>query len=111
MSFILIKDNIELAKYSAWNPLEFSKFTNTSYPKDVDNTYTWENDGYWLGWVNDSEEEILTQINSANENARFMAYRNESDPLFFKAQRGEITQQEWLDKINEIKTRFPNTVI
>jgi hypothetical protein len=37
---------------------------------------------------------------------RAEAYRQESDPLFFKAQRGEATQQEWLDKVNEIKSRF-----
>lgn len=36
---------------------------------------------------------------------RAQAYRNEADPLFFKAQRGEITQQEWLDKVAEIKLR------
>lgn len=34
------------------------------------------------------------------------AYCNESDPLFFKAQRGEIPMQQWLDKVAEIKARF-----
>jgi hypothetical protein len=38
---------------------------------------------------------------------RAQAYKTESDPLFFKAQRGESTIQEWLDKIIEIKNRFP----
>jgi len=38
---------------------------------------------------------------------RAQAYREESDPLFFKAQRGEATQQDWLDKVAEIKARFP----
>jgi hypothetical protein len=38
---------------------------------------------------------------------RAEAYRNESDPLFFKSQRGEATEQEWLDKVNEIKLRYP----
>lgn len=41
------------------------------------------------------------------EAQRAEAYRNESDPLFFKSQRGEATQQEWLDKVAEIKTRYP----
>ena len=40
------------------------------------------------------------------ESQRAEAYRNESDPLFFKAQRGEVTQQEWLDKVVEIKARY-----
>jgi hypothetical protein len=41
------------------------------------------------------------------EAQRAEAYRAESDPLFFKAQRGEATQQQWLDKVAEIKARFP----
>lgn len=38
---------------------------------------------------------------------RKAAYIAEADPLFFKAQRGEATMQEWQDKIVEIKARFP----
>ena len=41
------------------------------------------------------------------ENNRRNAYRNEADPLFLKWQRGESTEQEWLDKIEEIRERFP----
>jgi hypothetical protein len=41
------------------------------------------------------------------EAQRAEAYRTESDPLFFKSQRGEATQQQWLDKVAEIKARFP----
>jgi hypothetical protein len=37
---------------------------------------------------------------------RAEAYRNESDPIFFQWQRGEKTQQEWLDKVAEIKQRY-----
>lgn len=40
------------------------------------------------------------------EAQRAEAYRNESDPLFFKSQRGEATHQEWLDKVAEIKARL-----
>lgn len=40
------------------------------------------------------------------ESMRSEAYRNESDPLFFKWQRNEATKQEWLDKVAEIKTRW-----
>ena len=42
----------------------------------------------------------------ATENRR-AAYTAESDPLFFKAQRGEATMEEWQAKVAEIKTRFP----
>lgn len=44
------------------------------------------------------------RIAEANRKAAYIA---ESDPLFFKAQRDEATMEEWLDKITEIKTRFP----
>ena len=38
---------------------------------------------------------------------REQAYKTESDPLFFKWQRGEITEQEYLEKVEEIRQRFP----
>jgi hypothetical protein len=38
---------------------------------------------------------------------RAAAYTAEADPLFFKYQRGEGTEQDWLDKIKEIRERFP----
>ena len=42
----------------------------------------------------------------ATENRR-TAYISEADALFFKAQRGEATMQEWQAKVTEIKNRFP----
>ena len=39
--------------------------------------------------------------------ARAEAYKDEADPLFFKAQRGEATVEEWQAKVAEIKARFP----
>lgn len=41
------------------------------------------------------------------ESARRKAYRAEADPLFFGWQRGENTEQEWLDKVAEIRGRYP----
>jgi hypothetical protein len=38
---------------------------------------------------------------------RRAAYAAESDPIYFMWQRGESTQQQWLDKIAEIKARWP----
>ena len=38
---------------------------------------------------------------------RKAAYIAEADPLFFKAQRGEATVEEWQAKVAEIKARFP----
>lgn len=49
-------------------------------------------------------EEMQAQT-KANRQAAYVA---ESDPLFFKMQRGEATQEEWLAKIAEIKNRYPD---
>ncbi len=38
---------------------------------------------------------------------RAIAYRNEADPLFFKAQRGEATIEEWQLKVAEIRSLYP----
>ena len=43
----------------------------------------------------------------AYKELRRNAYIAEADALFFKAQRGEATMQEWQAKVTEIKNRFP----
>ena len=47
------------------------------------------------------------QAQAKVEQDRLYAYRSEADPLFFKAQRGEATTEEWTAKVAEIKARFP----
>ena len=47
---------------------------------------------------------IAAEKADANRKAAYIA---EADPLFFKAQRGEVEQQVWLDKVAEIKARYP----
>jgi hypothetical protein len=42
----------------------------------------------------------------AKEN-RAKAYAAEADQLFFKAQRGEATMDEWNAKVAEIRARYP----
>jgi hypothetical protein len=51
-------------------------------------------------------EEYAVWLVGFNAKLRAEAYRVESDPLFFKWQRGEIEQQVWLDKVAEIKARY-----
>ena len=46
---------------------------------------------------------------AAAKSARANAFREEADPLFFGWQRDENTEQEWLDKVQEIRNRFPYT--
>ena len=49
----------------------------------------------------------IERHNASQRLARAEAYRTESDPLFFRWQRGEGTQQEWLDAVEAIRARFP----
>ncbi len=52
-------------------------------------------------------EQEKNQIIESNKVARAIAYKEESDPLFFKSQRGEATTEEWLAKVQEIRARYP----
>lgn len=61
-----------------------------------------------------AEDAALDRVTKEHELAflsyddqRRTAYLEEADPLFFKSQRGEAIKQDWLDKIAEIKARFP----
>jgi hypothetical protein len=58
-----------------------------------------------LAWEEIKQEIKLEKI----KNFRRNAYRLESDPLFFEYQRGDIEKQVWLDKVQEIKDRYPYT--
>jgi hypothetical protein len=43
----------------------------------------------------------------AVEDQRRAAYQTESDPLFFGWQRGDNTEQEWLDAVQAVKDAYP----
>lgn len=85
--------------------------TSTNYPQ-VDYKQNVEEgtpeliDGVWTQVWNVTNKS-QSEVDKITVELRAEAYRNESDPLFFKAQRGEATHEEWLDKVNEIKTRYP----
>ena len=51
------------------------------------------------------QEQRLLEEKQKTETLRRAAYAELADPLFFKAQRGEATIQEWLDKVAEIRAR------
>jgi hypothetical protein len=65
-----------------------------------------ETQTYRLKTQEEKDNEIHQRTES-NKQARVQAYREESDPLFFKSERGEITREEWLAKVEEIRSRYP----
>jgi hypothetical protein len=78
-----------------------------------------DNDYKTLVWKDSGKKPSLKEIESAwediqyqiqiekNQEARKIAYQNESDPLFFEYQRGDVEKSVWLQKIKEIKERYP----
>jgi hypothetical protein len=79
------------------------------YPA-LSHVWKWENDA----WVCIDQEAVdgylagqKAAFNDAQKKKRFAAYTVESDPIFFKSQRGGATNQEWLDAIAAIDARFP----
>ena len=60
--------------------------------------------GYPL--LTEPAEPTAEALSAAVTKKREAAYRAESDPLFFKYQRGEVAEQVWLDKVAEIKGRY-----
>jgi hypothetical protein len=72
-----------------------------------------------LNWISDTEkpteEELIDlwpEVNFENEYKkielkRFEQYRLTSDPIFFKWQRGDATENDWLQSIDEIKLANP----
>jgi hypothetical protein len=85
--------------------------------------WSWAGDNYEdIEWLDQSqskptEKEVNDELVCLQEaepakiakQNRLTAYQNESDPLFFKAQRGEATMDEWKSKIAEIKLRYLKT--
>jgi hypothetical protein len=53
------------------------------------------------------EHEKNERLRTEAEARRRAAYTAESDPLYFGWQRGENTEQAWIDKVAEIRVRFP----
>lgn len=78
-----------------------------------------DNDYQKLLWRSEDSKPTLKEIKNAWKdieleleierlsNLRKRAYQEESDPLFFEYQRGDIEKSEWIAKVEEIKARFP----
>jgi len=54
-------------------------------------------------WPEVEHDVALEQV----EQARAVAYRETSDPIFFEYQRGDATEAEWLAAVEAVKTAHP----
>ena len=97
----------------------------TNYPAVLlklypDSQWSLRGDTYdGLTWLDDTPKPTQAELDAAwpavqqarqqaeVETQRKNAYREEADPLFFSYQRGEVTEQEWLDAVDSIRARYP----
>lgn len=97
-------------------PVKQTDYPVVDYTKNVNELNPVLKNGEWVQtWqVTDARADEIAerkaQLNAEAEQNRINAYQRESDPIFFKWQRGEATEQDWLDKIAEIKAQFPDIV-
>jgi hypothetical protein len=98
-----------LAEYNVYpvTPTEPPTSTETEVAEDAG--YLQLADNSWVqAWrVRPMTEQELADLAQQKDEQRKFAYQNEADPLFFKWQRGEGTQEAWLAKVEEIKSRYP----
>ena len=80
--------------------------TDCPYFEFIPQAYSYA-DGVWSIYSQETYQSQVDAFNAAQKKKRFAAYTIESDPVFFKSQRGEATNQEWLDAIAVINARFP----
>jgi len=111
-SFPSVMPDERLADWGVY-PVTPAEYPQVNYTKTVvEETPNLVNGVWYQDYtvVDATAEQIAerkAELNAQAEANRAEAYRNESVPLFFKWQRGEATEQEWLDKVAEIKTRYP----
>ena len=85
--------------------------------------WTLDGDDYtgltWLSWLDDiakptkkALEALWPQVQYETayarvEQARQTEYQATTDPLFFRFQRGDVTEQAWLDAVQAVKDANP----
>lgn len=84
---------------SEWN-LTDNQYASLVWGGDTPKPTQKELDALWPAAQKDA-------FNKMQKRKRQSAYVAESDPLYFKSQRGEATLQEWLDAIAVIDARYP----
>lgn len=97
--------------------IDYSLILATKYPG---NEWTLEGDNYsGLTWLSDTTKPTQAELDAlwpqveyetqyaAVEAARLSAYEQQSDPVFFKWQRGDATEAEWREAVAKVKADNP----
>ena len=100
--------------------MDITLILSKRYP---DAEWTLNGDSYsGLTWLSDGDAPTLAELETewtqveyevayeAVQKARQTAYQAESDPVFFDFQRGEVTEQDWLDAVQAVKDAHPYPV-
>jgi len=97
--------------------IDYAAILTANYP---DALWTLDGDTYdGLTWLSDSPKPSQADLDAAwpqvdynrqvaaVEQARRADYEKQSDPLFFEWQRGDGTEQAWLDAVAAVKAAHP----
>ncbi len=87
-------------RYGAEWALDGDTYSGLTWLSDTPKPTKKELEALWPAVQADISREAI-------ENARQAAYRTESDPIFFEYQRGDKTEQEWLDAVQAVKDTHP----
>jgi len=96
---------------------DYAAVLTANYPGDE---WTLDGDTYeGLTWLSDTPKPTQAELDAAwlqvdyngqaasVEAARRADYKAQSDPLFFEWQRGDGTEQAWLDAVAAVKAAHP----
>lgn len=97
--------------------IDYTKILTSKYPSAVWIMNGDEYDG--LVWLSDTPKPTQAELDALwpqvqyetqvaqVEAARLTAYEKESDPIFFKWQRGDATEAEWREAVTKVKAENP----
>ena len=97
--------------------IDYTRILTSKYPTAV---WIFNGDDYeGLTWLSDTPKPTQAELDALwpqvqyetqvaeVEAARLTAYEQQSDPIFFKWQRGDATELEWREAVAKVKAENP----
>lgn len=97
--------------------IDYTAILLAKYPNTV---WAVDGDAYdGIEWLDDSAKPTQAELDAlwpqvqyetqclTVEQARLVAYEQQSDPIFFKWQRGDATEAEWREAVAKVKAENP----